>query len=115
MKQDEPRTHVFLKPCGCLASAIVNVPDMFGELAKEQRYAKKHDYTYKLMETEDVRHMDWLCSVHRAIYESKQTQKEVMERIKGNQLLLLPMTPQAEEHHRRFLERCQEDLNANKA
>ena len=65
---------MFLKPCGCLASAIVNVPDMFGELAKEQRYAKKHNYAYKLVETQEVREMDRLCDAHR-----------VMKRLKGEE------------------------------
>ena len=61
----EPQTHVFFKPCGCLSGAVVNVPSMFGELAKMQRYAAKHGETYKLMETQDVRTMQWKCSEHK--------------------------------------------------
>ena len=66
MKQtEEPKTHVFLKPCGCLSCAIVNVPEMFGELAKAQRYAKKHGEIYQLMETQAVREMAWKCPQHK--------------------------------------------------
>lgn len=61
----EPQTHVFIKPCGCLSCAIVNVPEMFGELAKAQRYAQKNGQIYKLMETEDVRKMAWKCEQHK--------------------------------------------------
>ena len=63
--QEEPKTHVFLKPCGCLACAIVNVPRNFGALAKAQRYAQKHGETYHLMETQAVRTMAWLCPQHK--------------------------------------------------
>ena len=65
MEVKEPMTHIFLKPCGCLACAIVNVPEMFGELAKAQRYAKKHDETYQLIETQTVREMEWQCPLHK--------------------------------------------------
>ncbi len=61
----EPQIHVFFKHCGCLACVIVNVPSMFGELAKAQRYAQKHGETYKLMETQEVREMQWKCSQHK--------------------------------------------------
>jgi len=61
----EPKTHVFLKPCGCLACAIVNVPHNFMALAKAQRYAKAHGETYELMDTQAVREMQWLCSQHK--------------------------------------------------
>jgi hypothetical protein len=67
--EKEPMTHVFLKPCGCLSAAVVNVPVMFSELARQQRYASKHGQTYKLMETEDVRKMKWKCDLHRTIRE----------------------------------------------
>jgi len=63
--EEEPKTHVFLKSCGCLSCAIVNVPEMFGELAKAQRYAKRHGETYKLMETQAVREMEWRCPQHK--------------------------------------------------
>lgn len=65
MIEAESKTHVFLKPCGCLACAIVNVPRNFGELAKAQRYAKAHGETYHLMETEVVRTMAWVCAEHK--------------------------------------------------
>jgi len=65
MNEKEPMTHVFLKPCGCLSCAIVNTPTMFGELSKAQRYAKHHNDTYKLMETQAVREMEWKCSEHK--------------------------------------------------
>lgn len=65
MTEVEAKTHVFLKPCGCLACVVVNVPRMFGELAKAQRYAKRHQETYKLMGTEEVREMEWECPQHR--------------------------------------------------
>ncbi len=61
---EEPRTHVFRKPCGCLCCLVVNVPEMFGELAKAQRYAEKHGETYELMETQKVREMVWKCPEH---------------------------------------------------
>ena len=38
---------------------------MFGELSKAQRYAKHHNDTYKLMETQAVREMEWKCSEHK--------------------------------------------------
>ena len=70
---EEPQTHVFLKPCGCLSSAILNVPRMFNALAGVQRYAKNHGETYKLMKTEEVRRMDWACPEHRkAVKEVKR-------------------------------------------
>lgn len=62
---DEPKTHVFRKPCGCLSCAIVNVPRNFKELAKAQRYAEQHDETYELMETPAVRAMAWQCPEHK--------------------------------------------------
>jgi len=62
---EEPKTHVFRKPCGCVSCLIVNEPSMFGELAKAQRYAAKHDETYELMETQAVREMQWKCEEHR--------------------------------------------------
>ena len=62
---EEPKTHVFFKACGCLSCAIINVPRMFGELAKAQRYAQRHEETYKLMETEEVRKMEWECPQHK--------------------------------------------------
>jgi len=65
MTSEEPKTHVFLKPCGCLSCAIVNVPRTFGELAKAQRYAAKHGETYQLMETQAVREMEWKCREHK--------------------------------------------------
>lgn len=68
-------THVFLKPCGCLSCAIVNVPSMFGELARAQRYAKTHNETYKLMEAQDVRKMDWKCSQHKTVTNKPQTKR----------------------------------------
>ena len=64
-KTEEPKTHVFLKPCGCLSRAISNRPEMFGELARAQRYAQKHGETYKLMDTQAVREMNWYCPQHK--------------------------------------------------
>jgi len=49
--KEEPKTHVFLKPCGCLACAVLNVPRNFQSLAKAQRYAETHGETYHWMET----------------------------------------------------------------
>ena len=65
LSKEEPKTHVFFKQCGCLSCAIVNVPSMFGELAKAQSYAKKHENVYKLMETQEVRDMEWKCPEHK--------------------------------------------------
>lgn len=62
---EEPKTHVFLKPCGCLACAIVNVPRNFQALAKAQTYAKTYGETYQFMETQAVREMDWKCPQHK--------------------------------------------------
>ena len=61
---EEPMTHVFLKPCGCVSCLIVNVPEMFNELAKQQRYAMKHNLNYELMSTQAVREMNWKCAEH---------------------------------------------------
>jgi len=61
----ESKTHVFRKPCGCLACAIVNVPRNFRALAKAQYYAQDHGESYELMETETVRKMDWVCPEHK--------------------------------------------------
>ena len=66
----EPMTHVFLKPCGCLSCAILNMPERFGELAKAQLYAQNHGEIYELMGTQAVREMAWKCPQHT---ESKQT------------------------------------------
>ena len=71
IKVEEPKTHVFLKPCGCLAGAVVNVPEMFGELAKMQRYATKHGETYRLMETQAVREMEWKCPEHKKVVDGE--------------------------------------------
>ena len=68
-RDSEPKTHVFFKACGCLSCAIVNVPNMFGELAKAQRYAQKHGDTYRLMETQDVREMPFKCPQHQKVEE----------------------------------------------
>ncbi len=65
MVEKEPQTHVWRKPCGCVASLILNDPYRFGELAKAQRYAEKHNETYELMETEAVRKMAWRCDEHK--------------------------------------------------
>jgi hypothetical protein len=65
MTEQEPKTHIFLKPCGCLACAIVNVPRNFKELAKAQTYARNHGETYQLMETAAVREMQWRCPEHK--------------------------------------------------
>ena len=66
MEEKEPMTHVFLKPCGCISGLVVNVPEMFKELVKMQRYAEKHGETYQLMETQAVREMQWKCDVHKS-------------------------------------------------
>jgi len=63
----EPMTHVFRKPCGCVSHLIINVPRMFGELAKAQRYAAKHEGTYELVETQAVREMEWKCPEHKLV------------------------------------------------
>ena len=62
---EEPQTHVFLQPCGCVSCLIVNVPQMFGELGRAWRYAQKHGETYKLMKTQEVREMKWKCPQHK--------------------------------------------------
>jgi hypothetical protein len=61
----EPKTHIFLKSCGCLSCAIVDVPEMYKELAKAFRYAANHNETYKLVPTQQVRDMDWKCAEHK--------------------------------------------------
>jgi len=61
----ESQTHVFIQPCGCLSKAILNKPKAFDLLAKAQRYAKRHGETYKLMDTQAVREMDWKCPEHK--------------------------------------------------
>jgi hypothetical protein len=65
-EQKEPMTHVFFKPCGCLACAIVDKPEMYPELGRAYRYAEKHGETYKKMETQEVRTMEWKCPEHKA-------------------------------------------------
>ena len=75
MTDKEPMTHVFLKPCGCLSCAIVNVPEMFSELSKAQRYAKRHNEIYKLMETQLVREMKWKCSEHKTKQETTKQEQ----------------------------------------
>ena len=72
MATEESKTHVFLKPCGCLACAVINTPSRFGELAKAQRYAKNHNETYQLMETRAVREMEWICPQHKKDKNAKQ-------------------------------------------
>jgi hypothetical protein len=62
--ENEPKTHIFLKPCGCLSSAYVDVPETYDDLAKAFRYAKRNGLTYKLVETEYVRKMSWHCEAH---------------------------------------------------
>ena len=76
-EKNEPKTHVYLKSCGCLACAIINLPRNFKELGRAQRYAEKHGETYKLMETEDVRKMEWECLEHRKPKTSLQGKLEV--------------------------------------
>lgn len=65
MKEAESKTHVFLKPCGCVACAIVNTPRNFGALSKAQKYAAAHGESYQLMETQAVREMQWRCPTHK--------------------------------------------------
>lgn len=62
---DEPKTHVFSKPCGCVACLILNVPRQFSALAKAQKYAERHGETYKLVDTQTVREMQWFCPQHK--------------------------------------------------
>jgi len=62
---EESKTHVFFKPCGCLACAIINRPELFGELSRARQYAKRHGETYKLMDTQAVREMEWRCPQHK--------------------------------------------------
>ena len=76
MTEEEPKTHVFRKPCGCLSCVIVNVPRCFGELAKAQRYAERHGETYELMETQAVREMEWRCPQHKVQVIPKEAIKE---------------------------------------
>ena len=64
-------THVFIKPCGCLSSAMLNTPHNYSELAKAFRYAERHEETYKLMDTQAVREMEWTCA------ERKKAKAEV--------------------------------------
>lgn len=68
---NEPKTHVYLETCGCLAIAIVDVPEMFEELGKAAHQAKKYGYVYKLMETADVRKMPWKCDAHKRVSSPK--------------------------------------------
>ena len=65
INEPEPKTHVFLKPCGCLSAAYVDVPHNYNELAKGFKYATKHNETYQLMETQKVREMEWKCPEHK--------------------------------------------------
>lgn len=63
--EQEPKTHVFLKPCGCVSSLIIDKPERYEELGRLARYARSHGETYRSMETEDVRKMDWECPKHK--------------------------------------------------
>lgn len=61
----EPMTHIFLKPCGCLACAIVDKPEMLPEIGRAFRYSLKHGETYQKVPTQQVREMDWKCKDHK--------------------------------------------------
>jgi len=67
MNETESMTHVFLKPCGCLFGAVLDVPEMFAELASQYRYAKKCGLTYKKIPSQEVRTMGWKCPQHKRI------------------------------------------------
>lgn len=63
----EPKSHVYFKPCGCVGSVISDRPELYEDLGKWARYARKHGETYKLMETADVRTMEWECPAHKKV------------------------------------------------
>ena len=64
---EEPRTHVFLKPCGCLVAAMIDSPHNYRELGNALRMALKRGEIYKVMETQTVREMSWTCEKHKGL------------------------------------------------
>ncbi len=77
----ETMTHIFLKPCGCLSCALVDVPENFTELAKAYRYAQKHNETYQKVSTEQVRIMEWECKEHKNKRAFKLTNKNKAQQL----------------------------------
>lgn len=73
--EKESRTHVFLKPCGCLSVALVDDPRNFVELGKAYKYAQKHGETYQVMDTQKVREMKWRCDLHQKEHDAKIAKK----------------------------------------
>ncbi len=61
----ESMTYISLKPCGCLATAIVDNPDHKREVAKVVAGAIRLGETVTRVETETVRTMDWKCPEHK--------------------------------------------------
>ena len=65
--EKEPKTHVYLKPCGCVSSLIIDKPERYEELGRLARYAWRHGESYFLMETAAVRTMEWECPAHKKV------------------------------------------------
>lgn len=65
MANDEPKTHLFLEQCGCLAAAIVDDWQTYPDLARQFRQAHKYHLIYKFVQTEEVRKMAWKCPQHQ--------------------------------------------------
>jgi hypothetical protein len=79
VNKQEPKTHLFLKPCGCVGCIIVDKPDMYDELAKAFKYAAKHNETYQLVPTQQVREMKWECPQHQKVTKEVAKQNSFFE------------------------------------
>ena len=58
-------SYVALKPCGCLAIAIVDNPAHAGDIAREIAKGIRQGYHFDRVPSQRVREMALLCALHR--------------------------------------------------
>ena len=72
----EPKTHLWLKPCGCVAELVIDKESLIKDIQHAKRNNQRCGNTYiGLVETESVRHMEWDCPEHKALEERLKREK----------------------------------------
>lgn len=64
-EEQEAKTYIARKPCGCLVLACYNDPLNPKGVAQSVKLAIASGYSVELVETEDVRKMSWFCEIHQ--------------------------------------------------
>ena len=70
--KQESMAYIGHKPCGCLTFAVVDVPRMAKEAAKETAKAIRNGEIVSRVTCEAVRTMAWSCPTHKKQRDAKK-------------------------------------------